>query len=213
MKFEKYNSLENSYRKKFLDKIAEQGHSGGNWIVQEKIHGANFSLWCDGNNIQGAKRSGFVGGGGADFYNSHVIRERYWENIMEIFRVSKNLTEGTLSHVVIYGELFCGNYPHPDVEKLNYKSVQQGIFYSPDIESRVTNVLIWGDNPVAQVFHETMGYMKPYEGTLYRNGRIVNENVRFYDEHEWRYVPDRSILINNCIELSMQKQKYPLCCN
>ena len=146
MKFEKYNSLENSYRKKFLDKIAEQGHSGGNWIVQEKVHGANFSLWCDGNNIQGAKRSGFVGGEGADFYNSHVIRERYWENIMEIFRVSKNLTEGTLSHIVIYGELFGGNYPHPDVEKLNYKAVQKGIFYSPNIEFIAYDLKIFSDN-------------------------------------------------------------------
>jgi len=53
-----------------------------------------------------------------------------------------------------------------------------------------------------------MGYMKPYEGILYRDGQTINDTVRFYDEHEWRYVPDRSILSGNSIEPSIQKHQY-----
>lgn len=74
--------------------------------------------------------------------------------------------------------------------------------------SVLTNDLIWEHTLTAQAFHEIIGYMKQYEGTLFRNGRTVKDNVRFYDEHEWRYVPDRSILIDNSIELSIQKHRY-----
>lgn len=74
--------------------------------------------------------------------------------------------------------------------------------------SVLTNELIWKRTLPAQAFHEIMGYIKPYEGTLYRNGRDVKENVRFYDEHEWRYVPDRSILSDNGIETSLQRHIY-----
>ncbi|RKR65134.1 abortive phage resistance protein AbiGi (putative antitoxin) [Yokenella regensburgei] len=33
-------------------------------------------------------------------------------------------------------------------------------------------------------------YMKNYEGPLVRKGELVNENYRFANENEWRYVPD-----------------------
>ena len=36
--------------------------------------------------------------------------------------------------------------------------------------------------------------MKPYVGTLYRRGHPVKNRVRFYDEHEWRYVPSNNIM-------------------
>jgi hypothetical protein len=36
---------------------------------------------------------------------------------------------------------------------------------------------------------EVAYFLKPYEGTLIRGDRQI-ENVRFYDEREWRFVPD-----------------------
>jgi len=74
--------------------------------------------------------------------------------------------------------------------------------------SVLTNDLIWKRTPSARAFHEIVGYMKPYEGTLYRNGRDTKENVRFYDEHEWRYVPNISILRDKGIETSIQRHMY-----
>jgi len=74
--------------------------------------------------------------------------------------------------------------------------------------SMLTNDLIWKRTPSARAFHEIVGYMKPYEGTLYRNGRDTKENVRFYDEHEWRYVPNISILRDKGIETSIQRHMY-----
>lgn len=32
-------------------------------------------------------------------------------------------------------------------------------------------------------------YIKPYEGELNRKGELIDENYRFADEREWRYVP------------------------
>ena len=37
--FKEYSSIENTYRQKELDRIVEQGKSGGLWRVSEKVHG------------------------------------------------------------------------------------------------------------------------------------------------------------------------------
>lgn len=72
----------------------------------------------------------------------------------------------------------------------------------------LTNNLLWKRTLAGQAVNEIMGYIKPYEGTLYRNGRDVKKNVRFYDEHEWRYVPDISILNDRGIETFLQRHMY-----
>lgn len=74
--------------------------------------------------------------------------------------------------------------------------------------SVITNNFRWRDDTTARAFYEIMLYVKPYKGTLYRDGHPFKENVRFYDEHEWRYMPDRSIMITNNIELSLQRHQY-----
>jgi hypothetical protein len=74
--------------------------------------------------------------------------------------------------------------------------------------SELTNSLLWKRTLAGQAVNEIMGYIKPYEGTLYRNGRDVKKNVRFYDEHEWRYVPDISTLNDKGIETFLQRHMY-----
>lgn len=41
--FKKYNSIENTYRQEFLDKIKGHGFWEDEFVVQEKVHGANLS--------------------------------------------------------------------------------------------------------------------------------------------------------------------------
>ncbi|MFC2004566.1 abortive infection system antitoxin AbiGi family protein [Chloroflexota bacterium] len=74
--------------------------------------------------------------------------------------------------------------------------------------SVITNTHIWGNDSTSQAFKEAMLYIKPYEGTLYRGGHAVKENVRFYDEHEWRYMLDRKIMVTNGIRPSIQSHIY-----
>ena len=44
MNFTKYNSIENSYRQKFIDKILLELPRDTQYVVTEKIHGANFQF-------------------------------------------------------------------------------------------------------------------------------------------------------------------------
>ena len=45
-----------------------------------------------------------------------------------------------------------------------------------------------------------VSFVKPYEGKIYRNGSYFYK--RFYDEREWRYVPDLSETESVAIRLS-----------
>jgi len=74
--------------------------------------------------------------------------------------------------------------------------------------SVLTNNLLVDNTPTGQAFHNTMGYMKPYEGTLFRKGHRVKDRIRFYDEHEWRYLPDKSLLTDRGIRGFLQHHQY-----
>ena len=128
MEFKKYPSIENSYRKKFLDKIVEEGHSKETFVVQEKVHGANFSVWMTENDFKVAKRSGFIEEG-EKFFNYQEVVDTYMKRLRGLFE-HLQITQ-IAEEVVVYGELYGGNYPHKDVPKTNQSSVQGGVFYSP----------------------------------------------------------------------------------
>ena len=60
MRFRKYLDIENSYRKKFLDIVVAEKLDKGEFVIQEKAHGANLSFWYDGKDLKSAKRGGFI---------------------------------------------------------------------------------------------------------------------------------------------------------
>jgi len=68
--------------------------------------------------------------------------------------------------------------------------------------------LVGSKSPTTKVLAEIIMYLKPYEGILYRGGRVIKENVRFYDEHEWRYVPARRVMEKNTLELAIPEELY-----
>ena len=100
MEFYKFSSLENSYRQNLIDKVQYEGKDGGEWVVTEKIHGANFSFWCDGTEVRVASRSQFVDG---TFYNCQAVINRYSQGILDWCQ------QKGVSDFVVYGELFGGN--------------------------------------------------------------------------------------------------------
>ena len=99
MEFKKFSSLENTYRQNLIDKVQYEGKDGGDWIVTEKIHGANFSFWCDGEVVKVASRSQFVDG---TFYGCQSVIDRYSPLVLEYHQ--QRLPVG--STLVIFGELF-----------------------------------------------------------------------------------------------------------
>merc|ERR1712146_591362 len=102
MLFKKYSSIENSYRKKFIEKLIYEDKTGGEWIVTEKIHGSNFSLWIDRTvlgeiDIRVGKRSGFIEEAEmSKFFRSDIIFEKYKNNMIELINNNPDIEQITV---------------------------------------------------------------------------------------------------------------------
>lgn len=100
--FTRYSSLENTYRKKTIDSIIEQGKSGGEWHVSEKVHGANFSFLYNGHGeVEIAKRTAKIKEGDS-FYDCWSVYDKYDEKIQALF----NDICLTGDNLQVFGELF-----------------------------------------------------------------------------------------------------------
>jgi Rnl2 family RNA ligase len=97
MEFKKFTSLENTYRQNLIDKVLLEGFDEQRWIVTEKIHGANFSFWYDGEDFKVASRNQFVDG---TFYNCQSVINKYEQKIKDWYN------NNPCSMIVIYGELY-----------------------------------------------------------------------------------------------------------
>ena len=130
--FRKYNKITNSYSQKYINSIPQDA----TYIVQEKIHGANFSIMVDGDkNVSFASRNKALDPT-ENFYGYLAIAD-------ELAQKARSVDlEGPYT---VFGELFGGNYPHPDVEKQNIKSIQKGVFYSPGINFCAFDVYRFGN--------------------------------------------------------------------
>lgn len=136
VKFIKYPDIENSYRQEFVDKIKEMGYGDIDYIVTEKIHGANSQVAYDINTGEFfyGKRSEFLEEG-EHFYNLRAVIKGYEKSIADMAqRLKRDLGEfgQRLESMTVFGEICGGSYPHPDVVKdKNASKVQKGVFYSP----------------------------------------------------------------------------------
>lgn len=114
-----------------MDRIIEEGYANEIFVVQEKIHGANFSFWLTENDFRTAKRTGFIKEN-EKFYNSDIIVIDLQERLRILFELLQDTHKA--EEVVVYGELYGGNYPHDNVPVVNVKSVQKGVYYTPEQE-------------------------------------------------------------------------------
>jgi Rnl2 family RNA ligase len=112
MKFKHYPEIENSYREKYIAILKEHGFGDIPYVATEKIHGANFSFWTDGTEVQVATRTQFTDGG---FYKSQDVIDRYSDNIMRL----KNEEYPDTDTIAVYGELFG-------------PGIQKGIYYGTE---------------------------------------------------------------------------------
>ncbi|MGH1338393.1 MAG: RNA ligase, Rnl2 family [Aureispira sp.] len=140
--FKKYNSIENTYRKTFLEKIKGHGLWLKEYVVQEKVHGANLSyITTDGQHFVGAKRRGLIGEE-ESFYNYNRILQSLQDKFTAIWEELKS-KQPDLHHLIIFGELIGGSYPHKEVKQVKGAlKVQKGVFYSPDNHFLAFDILI-----------------------------------------------------------------------
>jgi len=101
------------------------------WVVTEKVHGANFSFIYTNRKLQYAKRKEMLSWND-DFFGFQLVVSKIENRLIDLFEeLSKKFQA---EKYIIYGELFGGIYPHPDVTAdKNANAIQTGIYYSPTI--------------------------------------------------------------------------------
>ncbi|MCK9576233.1 MAG: RNA ligase family protein [Candidatus Pacearchaeota archaeon] len=103
------------------------------------VHNSNFSFWYDGVKMKYAKRTGFIDAT-ENFFNYEEVATKENPKIIAMWDFIKSEIkdfgmEFDLGELVVYGELFGGTYPHPDVPRNPHATaVQKGLFYSPTNE-------------------------------------------------------------------------------
>jgi Rnl2 family RNA ligase len=143
--FKKYNSIENTYDKDFMEKVKLEELDSRQYVVQEKVHGSNCCFVTDGQMVRFAKRTNLVEDGEL-FYNYEELLERYKDKVIRLFqRIQEKYTD--VENVLVYGEMFGGKYPHPDVKNSSkVMNIQKGVFYSPNHEFYGFDIYVKGLN-------------------------------------------------------------------
>lgn len=107
MEFRKFDSLENTYNGKYIEEARNHPASAGLWIVTEKIDGANFGFYFDGENHNQASRNQFVDG---TFFASTPIIEAHRPLIERLYAVLQETgVFGEFKELQLFGELYGPN--------------------------------------------------------------------------------------------------------
>lgn len=156
MKFSRYSSIENSYRLKTVRMIQEQ-FPGHKFVVQEKIHGSNFAIYTDGENVKFSKRSGFLKEGESFFSYETLDLKGLTNSLNSMFEYLKK-SHTDLQQLSIHGEIFGGSYPHEDVEKVpGATRVQKEVLYSPRVEFMAFDIKVNDEFVSMDVFSQLCG--------------------------------------------------------
>ena len=134
--FDGYGKIFESSSHWILDKSDVAAFKRTLWCVTEKVHGANFCFLCDndGERVRCGKRSGLLSSDDDFFGYKRRLFNEISPKIHQLYLVVKANYPQT-EKLYVFGELFGGHYPHPDVPKVaQANAVQTGIWYCPDIE-------------------------------------------------------------------------------
>lgn len=116
---------------------------GVRWVVTEKVHGANFSFVTNGSEVRCAKRRSFLAED-EQFYCWKKVRDRHAAAVLRLFAEVARLHEARFVH--LYGEIYGGSYPHPDVRPTGDKLVQHGVYYCPEVRFVAFDLLVVPDD-------------------------------------------------------------------
>lgn len=146
MKFTSYEKIGESLRQLQIDDAGYRLLDKTDWVVTEKVHGANFVFVTDGETIRCAKRKAFLEPGD-NFFQYQTLVKKLQTQVKDAFALVRE-RDSDVSQISIYGELFGGGYPHPDVKpEPSVKLVQTGVYYAPNIEFYAFDIAVeTGDN-------------------------------------------------------------------
>lgn len=131
--FERYQKIQDNRQNWKLDTHIERKLGSLKWVVTEKIHGANLCIMSDGHRVKLAKRKGLLDVDD-DFFGVWRLLPNLEAPILALFEHIKQHDQ-TIQQLNLYGELFGGHYPHPEVLSIeNVQAVQTGVYYHPDLQ-------------------------------------------------------------------------------
>lgn len=141
--FSGYEKMPNNLKKLGLSESDFSKMEKLKWVVTEKVHGANFSFVYENGSLKFAKRKEYLNWTD-DFFGFQLVVSKLENNILRLFE--KLSSDITAEKYIIYGELFGGKYPHPEVAPLkDIHAIQTGVYYTPDIEFCAFDIAIETD--------------------------------------------------------------------
>ena len=172
LEFKKYSSIENSFNRECMERIVAEMPTDLEYVVQEKVHGANTSFLCDGKNVRFAKRTSMLEAD-ENFYDYPELLERYKGKVVALAKDVFRRYEDVRS-VNVFGEMFGGTYPHKDVQPNRKLSlIQKGVCYTPEHEFYGFDIYVINEDggrylPVDEVneFFDKHGFF--YARTLFK---------------------------------------------
>ena len=170
--FKKYSSIENSFNREFMERVMAEMPSDLQYVIQEKVHGANTSFLCDGIQVQFAKRTSVLTEE-EKFYDYPELLETYKERILKLYVCIKQKYPHVTS-ISVFGEMFGGMYSHKEVKPMHkYVTIQKGVCYTPIHEFYAFDIFLFTELekmylPVAEVneLFEQFGFF--YARTLFQ---------------------------------------------
>ncbi len=159
--FKKYHSIENSYQQKNIDNWLRRYPQLAmeQYILMEKIHGANISFYFEKDKFEVARRTAIIEPN-EKFYNIWGVIPEYRKYISIFKRI---IDSGSYDNIRVYGELFGGG-------------VQKGVDYGPKQRILFYDVEINGILMSPKWFIEWM--------TLSKMGEVIVPIIKIVDSLE-----------------------------
>lgn len=128
--FKKYSSIDNVITRDFMERVWAEMPTDLEWVVQEKVHGANTSFLCDGDEVRFAKRTSVLSEDDI-FYDFQSLLEVYNQRVLSLFKRIRD-TYPAVSAISVFGEMFGGRYAHEGVPAVNGLTlIQKGVNDTP----------------------------------------------------------------------------------
>ena len=144
IQFKQYPSIGRASDEAWMERVRGAVDPETLFAVQEKVDGANVSIITDGETVRMARRTALLEPG-EHFFGWEAVLDRYEWPVCHIFnRLSLKYPEMTA--VAVYGELFGGAYPHPNIcNAPGRKPVQKGIWYAPGHDFYAFDIYVFTD--------------------------------------------------------------------
>jgi len=184
--FSGYEKMPNSLKKLGLSEKDFSEMEKLKWVVTEKVHGANFSFSYENGTLRFAKRKDYLQWND-DFFGFQLVVNKLENNILRLFEQLSNAIAG--EKYMVYGELFGGKYPHPEVDPIaDLQAIQTGVYYTPEIAFCAFDIAIENESGSKYYldYETAVGYFEQF-GIFYAKPLLIgkfaeamNFNIRIH---------------------------------